>query len=204
MKHGLSLLLGVCLVAGAALLLLPIRCKAEIVVDIGTDSSKYRRGSGWRNQKETNRSNTFCWIDGIEADLYLELAEPEDCQIAIFARPYYYDNCRQRFALFVNNRYIDEWTCFHHPEWVFKPYRTVIPESAVHRGTNHLVFRMSYASEIGSRGLSLAVSRIVLSPKSQPCDPPPDTAWISAALAILLLATVFVIPARLCVGNKRN
>jgi hypothetical protein len=119
------------------------------------------RGYGWRAQNERNGTNTFCWIEGLEADISVELDLIQNRDVEIYARPFYYDNCYQHLALFVNNRYVAEWRCERHPEWTFDRYTATVPASRWKTGRNKLTFRTTYSSE-HKPGLSLAVERVVL------------------------------------------
>jgi len=144
-----------CMLAGAD-------AEETLVVDIGASETTAMRGFGWRRQNERIETNTFCWIEGLEADLHIKLDVARNYKVAIFARAFYYDNCKQRFALFVNNNFVEEWTCAQHPEWTFDRYSAIIPSDYLIAGLNRFTIRSSYASETGDPGLSLAVDRLLL------------------------------------------
>lgn len=155
-----------CLLALAMVFALPAYC-SETVLDIGSTETDAALGYGWRNRNERHGTNTFRWIVGLEADMTVEIERVKDLDIEIFARPFYWDNCTQRFALFVNNEYVDEWTCETHPEWFFDRYETAIPDSLLVKGLNRFTFRTGYASGDASGAVSLAIDRIILSERDR-------------------------------------
>lgn len=134
----------------------------QIVVDIGANETTAMRGFGWREQNERIGTNSFCWINGLEADLHINIPEVRNYKVDIFARAFYYGNCKQRFALFVNNNFVKEWTCRQYPEWTFDRYSAIISADFLTEGPNRFIIRSSYAAEIGDPGLSLAVDRLIL------------------------------------------
>lgn len=135
---------------------------SETVIDIGSDGEGFRRAYGWKYNNERSGDETFCWILGREADLEIELPGAGTIEVEIRARPFYYGNCRQSFALFVNDRYVDEWICRHDRSWVFHSYRALVPAEYLRPGANTFTFRMAYESQHRPRGYSLAVERLVL------------------------------------------
>lgn len=171
-------------------ILLPLLVLAdgEIVVDIGSPEASGARGYGWRHQDERSGAETFSWIRGLEGDLRIDIPQPGRYELEIYAYPFYYEDFSQRFAIFLNNSYVDEWICHHDPEWIFYRYSTVIPAHLISAGENKLTFRMDYQSHHEPRGYSLAVSRVALRP-FPPNGVEDDVGWVKPAL-VAIMATL--------------
>lgn len=159
----------------------------SFVIDIGSSQSDHMLGLGWNRQNEHREEVTFRWIKGLEADLDVELEPATSYAVDIYAFPFYYGNCRQTFALFVNNRYVDEWVCKHDDSWKFQGYSTVIPDDLTIAGTNRITFRMAYESHHKPAGYSLAVDRIELTPSaSERIARAGDGLWLPAFFLVVV------------------
>jgi hypothetical protein len=157
-----------CLTRGLLAVLLLVLCPLSradaVTIHPGRAEPGGELGYGWSGAREQRDGVGFMWIKGLEADLYLDLPESRSYLVDIHARAFYYGNCQQTFALFVNGSYVDEWTCAHDQSWTFHRYSAAVPADFVRAGRNRLTLRMAYESLAPPQGLSLAVERIVLTP----------------------------------------
>ncbi len=185
----------------AILVFLPIVALAndEIVVDVGAPEASGMRGYGWRRQDERSGDETFSWIRGLEGDLCIDIERMARYELEIYAYPFYYENLSQRFAVFLNDSYVDEWICHNDPEWIFYQYSTVIPAHMLRSGENKLTFRMDYQSHHEPLGYSLAVSRVVLR-AVPPDDAEGDVGWMKSAVVagIVTLLGIGILRYRIC------
>lgn len=169
---------------------------AAIDLDIGSGSMDAELVYGWHDRNESIGENSYRWILGRAADLRFGLSAADSFAVEIVAHAFYYDNCRQSFALYANGNYIDEWVCRHDKNWEFHTYRTILPAEYLQPGTNSFSFRMAYESHHRPRGYSLAVARIGMSPEQShsarqgPGRALPSAA-VAAASAVLILFLVF-------------
>jgi len=152
------------LLAVLLLALCPLSRVDAVTIHPGRTEPGGELGYGWSGAREQREGVEFMWIEGLEADLYLELPESRSYLVDIHARAFYYGNCRQTFALFVNGRYVDEWSCAHDQSWTFHRYRAAVPADFIQPGRNRLTLRTAYESLAPPQGLSLAVERIVFTP----------------------------------------
>jgi len=164
----------------------------ETSIDIGSAGDGYRLAYGWNDRNERAGEETFRWILGKEGDLEVELPDAGPLELEIRARPFYYGNCRQSFALFVNERYVDEWVCRHDRSWTFHPYCTHVPADYLRPGSNTFTFRMDYESQHQPRGYSLAVDRISLRRGTGDAGRPwLPSAAVGGGLGVAILFLVF-------------
>jgi hypothetical protein len=104
----------------------------------------------------------YAWIHHVEADLHVErAATPGDARFWMSAKPLWLTYRRQLVALYVNDRFVTEWTCADDP--AFDSFETGIPADFWRQGKNTLTLRMAYRQRGGDRReLSLGVEKILV------------------------------------------
>lgn len=146
----------------AALLWLPFAAAAPgrilADIDVGAPNEAAAFGFGWW-RAEQNAERTFRWIRfHLEADTWFSLArEAGALEVEIHAAPFFHPRRQQRLAVYLNDRFVAEWTMPHSNAWIFVPYRAKVPPGFLQPGRNRLTLRAGY---IGERGYAVAVDRI--------------------------------------------
>lgn len=131
-------------------------CAAPLVIDVGEERAPAQLGFGW-GQPERNDERSFAWIRHLEADLWVQIEAPGAAEIEVLAAPYYVPDRRQKLGLFVNDRFVAEWTFAHREGWHFESLRAHIPKGYLKAGRNRITLRTSYTAW---RGYAVAVDRV--------------------------------------------
>lgn len=129
----------------------------SLVIDAGEDGAPAGFGFGW-GRPERNNERSFVWIRHLEADLWVQIATPGAAEIEVLAAPYYVPDRRQKLGLFVNDRFVAEWTFAHREGWHFESLRAHIPKGYLKAGRNRITLRTSYTAW---RGYAVAVDRVI-------------------------------------------
>jgi hypothetical protein len=128
-------------------------------IDAGAPGETAVFGFGWW-RAEQNAERTFRWIRfHMEADVWFSLpAQPGGpVELEVLAAPFYHPRRRQRLAMYINGRFVAEWTMAHVNKWIFQPFRAAAPPNVFRAGRNRLTLRAGY---IGDHGYAVAVDRI--------------------------------------------
>ena len=135
----------------------------DVHLDLGSVETQPLLGRGW-STAERSGSDSYRWMNAVEADVTIEANGDGPADLWIRARPQYLPYTRQRVAVYVNGRFVSEWTC---PRDVhFAAHRFPIPAGFLEAGINRLTLRAAYRKSVGpdTRRLSLCVDRILLRP----------------------------------------
>lgn len=130
-----------------------------VVVEPGNPGHAAMLGFGW-GRAERSGGTTFNWIRRLEADVRVERPDPAQATVTVRAVPFFVPRRQQSIGLYVNNRFVKEWSCPHREAWRFEDYAATVPAEFWRSGTNRITLRMAYAGPHRDRKLSLAVSRI--------------------------------------------
>lgn len=141
--------------------------KDDVVVRVAEAKAKESLGFGW-SRAERSRSGPFRWMTHLEADIVLDMeTAPRDREVFIDAQPFYLPWRRQIVGVYINNRFVDEFSCV----WTnaFQEYSVMAPAVCWKEGANLLTLRAGYREQIGrdTRDLSLAVRRILVRPRDK-------------------------------------
>lgn len=135
----------------------------DVLLDIGTMQAKPFLGYGW-GPADRQGDHTYRWIEALDADVEGVLGEAVDgpLEVWLVAAPQYVPYTRQRFAIYINERYIGERVCPDHNG--FAVYRFDVPAGLVRAGETRLRLRLGYRKQVGPdrRELSLRVDRLLL------------------------------------------
>jgi hypothetical protein len=137
----------------------------ERIINVGSRRDRPALGYGW-SIRERDRVRNFCWVSGLEADVWFDWTNAGSAELRVVAAPMYLDQRRQNIGVYVNDRFIQEWICPDDPGYT--DYHAVIPAAALKEGRNRLTLRMGYARRPprDTRHLSLAVDEIAIRPGS--------------------------------------
>ena len=133
----------------------------NLMIEVAAPPANAQLGFGWR-QPERNKDFSFVWINHLEADIWVTLDSVSAAEIEIKAVPFYLDYRSQGIGLYVNERFITEWVCRYHTQWIPDSYTARIPEGILKSGKNRVTLRMSYCARHQDDELALAVNSITL------------------------------------------
>lgn len=134
---------------------------SPLVIRVGEPEWKPSLRFGW-SSAELGEDGRFRWMNRLEADVLFPLEAAQDVRAVIRAAPLYLSWRRQVIGLYVNRRFVREWTCPDDP--AYHDYEALIPAGLLIPGTNTLTLRAGYRKRVppDKRELSLAVSTITL------------------------------------------
>lgn len=135
----------------------------DVHLDLGLEETQPMLGRGW-SVVERDGSDSYQWMNALEADVTLDVKDAGPADFWIRARPQYLPYTRQRVALYVNGRFVSEWT--FPLDIRFAVHRFPVPEGFLRAGVNQLTFRAAYRKSVGAdtRRLSLCVDQVLLRP----------------------------------------
>ena len=133
----------------------------HLAIEVAAPPANVQLGFGW-GQPERNKDFSFVWINRLEADIWVTLDSASAAEIEIKAVPFYLDYRSQSIGLYVNERFIAEWVCPYHTQWLPDSYAAWIPEGILKSGRNRITLRMSYCARHQDGELALAVNSIIL------------------------------------------
>jgi hypothetical protein len=121
---------------------------AEVVwrVDLGAEDDAAVAAYGWSAPGEV-RQRSVRWVDGMEADLVVSLAQPADLELVIEAAQEPVHWRRHQLGVYVNNRFVVALRSPNHGQ--YHVYRTTVPAAFWRDGENRLTLRMAYRIRIG-------------------------------------------------------
>lgn len=151
------------LLAGAACATPAHAAPGAVTVPVGRPSAREALGFGWGGPEDNGREN-FAWIRRHEADVWLTLdAPPGAARLELRAVPFFVPRYRQVVGLFVNGRFVTEWTCPRDNRWRFETYGADLPPGLLRGGRNRITLRVGYvAGGPGRKDYSLAVESLRL------------------------------------------
>ncbi len=131
----------------------------EYSIEVAAPDAVPFLGYGWGGPERKGESG-FRWIEHMEADVLFDLPAAGDLDVVVKAAPMYLSWRRQVVGLYVNGRFVTEWTCPDNPN--VSEHGVVIPAGMVQVGTNRLTLRVGYRRKVppDRREVSLAVESI--------------------------------------------
>ncbi len=143
----------------------------DIHVDFGADGEFTARldlETAWAMRTQS-RGRYYRWMNGIEADLVLELPEPRDVRLFIRASPLWSDWRQQTLAVYVNNRHVADWVMADHADPMV--YEARLPARRLVEGDNRFTLRAGYVAPAPGpdpRHLSVCMFDLLLRPEDGP------------------------------------
>jgi hypothetical protein len=137
---------------------------AGILIRPGIALADRHLGFGWSGREQRRRPQ-YRWITRLEADVWFDLQQAVDHELWVNAAPMYLDWQRQVVGVYVNGRFVAEWTCPDDPG--FHDYRCDLPAAHLRTGRNRVTLRLAYRHRIpgDARSFALAVRRILIGPR---------------------------------------
>ncbi len=133
----------------------------RLVFRVGESDADYL-GYGWGEAVRQSELSTMRWMNKLESDLFFTMAKPRSMTLFMKARPRYINWRNQQVGIWMNGRFVTEWTCYD--DSAYHIYTAEIPANYFTAGKNRLIIRCGYlySAEKGDGEHSLGIEEISL------------------------------------------